>query len=51
MFATLALICFVLALFEVLGFHVSVVVLVVLGLVFLAAHVVLGGGLPWARRQ
>ena len=44
-FALLALICFVLALF---GAHVGLD-LVVLGLVFIAAHLLFGSWLPWRR--
>lgn len=51
MFALAALVCFLLALF---GAHVGTVDLVVLGLAFIAAHLLvglwpLGGTLPWRR--
>lgn len=48
MFAILALIVFVLALF---GAHIDGLDLVVLGLAFLAAHFVWSPALPWHRRQ
>lgn len=48
MFALLALIAFVLALF---GVHLGWLNLVTLGLCFVAAHLLLGGGLPWIRRR
>ena len=47
MFALLALLCFVLALFRV---HLGDIDLVVLGLVFIAAHL-MWGWTPWTRRQ
>jgi hypothetical protein len=46
-FALLALICFILALF---GVHLGSIDLVILGLVFVAAHLLLGIGIPWVRR-
>lgn len=47
MFALIALICFVLALFKV---HIGSIDLVVLGLCFVAAHLLFGVGVPWVRR-
>lgn len=47
MFALLALLCFVLALFHV---HIGDIDLVILGLVFVAAHLLFGVGIPWVRR-
>lgn len=44
MFAILALICFVLALF---GVHLGSIDMVVLGLAFLAAHLIWNPGYPW----
>ena len=46
-FALLALICFVLALFSV---HIGSIDLVILGFVFIAAHLLFGIGIPWVRR-
>jgi hypothetical protein len=46
MFALLALLCFVLALFHV---HIGDIDLVILGLVFVAAHL-LYAWTPWVRR-
>ena len=46
MFALLALLCFVLALFDV---HIGTISLVTLGLVFVAAHL-LYSWTPWTRR-
>lgn len=47
MWALLALICFVLALFHV---DLGSIDFVVLGLVFVATHLLLGGGwIPWRR--
>lgn len=51
MFALAALICFLLALF---GAHVGTIDLVVLGFVFIAAHLLVGlwpfgAALPWRR--
>lgn len=46
MFALLALLCFVLALFDV---HLGTINLVTLGLVFVAAHL-LYAWTPWTRR-
>jgi hypothetical protein len=46
MFALVALICFILALFHV---HLGSIDFVVLGLVFVAAHLMVGWGLPWIR--
>ena len=47
MFALLALLCFVLALFHV---HIGTIDLVILGLAFIAAHLLFGIGIPWVRR-
>jgi len=47
MFALLALICFVLALFGVALGHVN---LVVLGFCFIALHLLFGVGIPWRRQ-
>jgi hypothetical protein len=47
MFALLALICFVLALF---GVHIGSISLVTLGLCFVAAHLLFGIAVPWAGR-
>jgi hypothetical protein len=47
MFALLALLCFVLALF---GVSIGTIDLVVLGLAFIALHLLIGWGLtPWRR--
>lgn len=46
MFALLALVCFLLALFSV---HIGTVNLVVLGFVFVAAHLLFAAGLPWRK--
>jgi hypothetical protein len=46
MFALTALIAFILALFEV---HIGDVDLVILGLVFIAAHLLFGDWRPWRR--
>jgi hypothetical protein len=53
MFAVLALIAFILALFRV---HIGSIDLVILGFVFIAAHLMAGGwwpggGPPWGRRS
>jgi hypothetical protein len=45
-FALVALICFVLALFHV---HIGQVDLVILGFVFVALHLMVGWGIPWSR--
>lgn len=47
MFALLALLAFVLALFHV---HLGEIDLVILGLCFVAAHLLFGVGIPWVRR-
>lgn len=47
MFAILAVVCFLLALFHA---HIGDIDLVVLGLVFLAAHFIWSPALPWSRR-
>lgn len=51
MFALFAVACFILAAFHV-G-HVWIFDTVVLGLLFIAVHLWIGGGitLPWVRRQ
>lgn len=46
MFALLALICFVLALF---GVHIGAINLVILGWCFIALHLLFGIGIPWRR--
>lgn len=46
MFAALALLCFILQLFHV---HIGSIDLVVLGLAFVALHLMVGIGIPWGR--
>lgn len=46
MFALVALICFILALFHV---HLGSIDLVVLGFCFVALHLMVGWGIPWGR--
>lgn len=46
MFALVALICFILALF---GVHLGSINLLVLGFCFVALHLMVGWGIPWGR--
>jgi hypothetical protein len=48
MFALVALICFILALFHV---HLGSIDLVILGLCFIALHLLFGIGIPWGRMR
>ena len=48
MFALVALICFILALFNV---HLGSINLVTLGFCFVALHLMVGWGIPWGRMR